>query len=243
MDNKIETSLLLGLPVNINDKFSFTLPLMKEIFKIGFDDLMGSVNVVYDLNYVLYKNAELNKIIEENNFTSYDTWQLILLLEKEAKFSSLTEYLIECLKWHLNTDVVVDEDCKIIINNTEFGKDDYEYFCKILKIAYGLEERIEDRQFGTITARRKAIDMRMNRNEINMIESKTNSFLYQIISALKTKKSDNEIQNSSLFQLIDLYKRVNKEKDYDSLMTGVYTGNVDTKKVDLNKKHWTSALK
>lgn len=242
MDNNIETSLLIGLPVDINNKFQFKLPLMTLIFEISFDNIMSSINVTYDLNYILYKNNEINEIIENNDFSSYDTWKLVILLEKEAKITSLTDYLINCLKYHLNESVTIDDECNIIVGDKEFDKNDYEFFGKILKIAYGLEEKIEDRKFADVNARKKAIEMRIDRNQINLIESKNNSFLYQIISVLKTKKSDEEIQKSNLFQLLDLYKRVNKEKDYDSLMTGVYTGNIDVKKIDISKKHWTASL-
>lgn len=240
--SEIETSLLIDIPVRLNDKFDFIVPQMKKIFEVNFDYLMNAVNVVYDLNYAIYKNKQINEIIEENNFGSYDTWQLVILLEGETKTEHLISYLTKCLSIHLNEEAYIDEENGIMVGDKSFTKEDYEELCRILKIAYGLEERIEDRQFGSKAARRKAIEMRLNRNEINLIESKTNSFLYQILSVLKTKKSDEEIQNSNLFQLIDLYKRINKEKDYDSLMTGVYTGNVDVKKIDISKRHWTSKL-
>lgn len=240
--SEIETSLLIGIPIKLNDKFDFSVPQMKKIFEVNFDYLMNAVNVAYDLNYAIYKNKQINEIIEENNFSSYDTWQLVILLESETKTEHLVSYLIKCLSIHLNENAYIDEEKGIMVGDKSFTKEDYEELCRILKIAYGLEERIEDRQFGSKIARRKAIEMRLNRNEINLIESKTNSFLYQVLSVLKTKKSDDEIQNSNLFQLIDLYKRINKEKDYDSLMTGVYTGNIDVKKVDISKRHWTSKL-
>lgn len=240
--NDIQTALLIGIPIKINDKFDFKSPIMKEIFDIGFENLIGAINTVYDLNYVLFKNQEINKIIEENNFCSYDTWQLVLALEKEMNVTTISEYLIKCLKWHFNEDIIIDDECNVLIGGKQFDKSDYEELCKVLKVAYGLEERIEERSFGDLLTRRKAIEMRISRSEIDAIENKDNSFLYQILSVLKTKKSDNEIQNSNLFQLIDLYKRINKEKDYDNLMAGVYTGNIDIKKIDINKKHWTSKL-
>lgn len=243
MDNQIETSLLIGSPVSINDKFSFAPPLMDEIFKITFNELLTTVSIFYDLNYFLYKHSEINKIIEDNNFLSYDTWQLIILLGIESKNDLFITYFTNCLKWHLREVVVIKDDGVVFVGEKEFDKSDYEQLCKVLKITYGLDERIEERKFDGVKARRKAIEMRINRGEINQIESKTNSFLYQVVSVLKTRKSDDEIHKSNLFQLIDLYKRINKEKDYDSLMTGVYTGNVDAKKIDINTKHWTSSLK
>lgn len=241
-NNQIETLLLIGSPININDKFQFKAPILNNILKISFEELMGSVNCTYDLNYALYKNRDINKIIEQNNFTSFDSWEFILLLEKESKTKTLSTYFIDCLRNHLNQEISINNECKILVNNNEFNREDYELFCKILKISYGLEERIEDRKFADSVARSKAIEMRLARSEIDKIESKSNSFLYQIISVLKTKKSDDEINNSNIFQLVDLFKRYNKEKDYDNLMTGIYTGNVDAKKIDITKKHWTSKV-
>lgn len=242
MQGQISTLLLVGLPIDINNKFKFTAPIFKDILTIDYDVLMGYIQAAHDINYMMYTNKEINKLIEENDFCSFDTWQLILLLEKETKTFALTTYLVECLQIHLHEDVIIDDDCRIIVGGKEFNKDDYEYFDKILKVAYELEERIEDRKFGSIVSRRKAIEMRISRNEIYKIESKKSSFIYQIISVLKIKKSDTDIQNSNLFQLIDIYKRLIKEKNYDNLMVGVYTGNVDTKKVNLDKEHWTSNM-
>lgn len=242
MQGQISTLLLVGLPININDKFKFTAPAFKDILNIGYNNLIGYVQTFYDLNYVVFSNKDINKIIEDNNYGSYETWQLVLMLEKEADICALTEYLIKCLKIHLNEEVIINDECQIIVGGKEFNKEDYEYFDKILKVAYELEERIEDRKFGSIISRRKAIEMRISRNEIYRIESKKSSFIYQLISVLKTKKSDADIQNSNLFQLIDTYKRLIKEKNYDNLMTGVYTGNIDTKKINLDKEHWTSNM-
>lgn len=242
MQGQISTLLLVGLPIDINNKFKFTAPTFKDILNIGYEQLMGYVQTFYDLNYVMFSNKDINQIIEDNEYGSFDTWQLVLMLEKEAKIYSLTEYIVECLKIHLNEDVIISDDCQILVGGKEFNKDDYEYFDKILKVAYELDERIEDRKFGSIVSRRKAIEMRISRNEIYKIESKKTSFIYQIISVLKTKKNDTDIQNSNLFQLIDTYKRLVKEKNYDNLMVGVYTGNVDTKKIDLDKEHWTSNM-
>lgn len=247
MDNNIEASLLVGLPIKINDKFLFKAPIMKDILDIGFQNLMSSINTFYDINYAMYSNKDINDIIEQNSFFSYQTWQLIILLESKTPNKIVTQYFIDCLTWHISNDVeiVMDEEKNYIvkIDGETFNEEDYIVMCKILKIAYGLEEKIENRKFRDIAARRKSIEMRINRNEISVIENKDNSFLYQIISSLKIKKDMNELINSNLFQLMDLYKRINKEKEYDELMAGVYAGNVDTKKVDINKKHWTSSLK
>ena len=240
MKGKISALLLVGLPVNINDKFNFIAPVFKDILNIGYEKLMSYIQATYDINYMVYSNKQINNIVEQNNLCSFDTWQLLMMIEKETGSQVITDYFTKCLEIHLKEPVIIDEECNIMVGNKEFTRDDYEYFDKILKIAYELEERIEDRTFGSIASRRKAIEMRISRNEIYMIESKKTSFIYQIISALKIKKTDEEIQNSNLFQLMDMYKRLNKEKNYDNLMTGIYTGNVDAKKVNLDKEHWTS---
>lgn len=241
-NSQIETMLLTGLPIKMNDKFQFKPPILKDIFNITFEELMGGVNCVYDLNYALYKNKEIYKIIEDNNFNSFDSWKFIFLLEKEGKNSILSTLLIDCLKNHLNQKISINDECEIVVGDSIFNQDDYNLFCRILKITYGLEERIEDRKFADNITKRKAIEMKLARSEIDKIENKNNSFLYQIISVLRIKKSNEEINNSNLFQLIDLYKRFNKEKDYDALMSGIYTGNVDVKKIDLDKKHWTAKV-
>lgn len=242
MINDIKSQLLLGSEININDKFNLNFPTLEKVISVGYSKLMSTVNIVYDINFALFDNKEINKMIEENNWCSFDTLSFLIALEMREENKIITNYLEDFIKFHSNDTLKIDENANIIINNSILTKDDFNSIAKILSIAYSLDERIEDREFGSIEGRRKAIQMRINRGKIDMIQNKGDSFIYQLISSLKIKKNNEEIQNSTFFQLIDMFKRLNKEKEYEHLMQGIYNGNVDVKKIDINEKHWTTKI-
>jgi len=241
MENDLKSLLLIGSEININNKFNLKFPILKEIIKIGYSNIISAVNIVYDINFALYNNEEINKIIEENDWCSFDTINFLVALEMQSDEKIITNYLKSFFNYHIDdVNFIIDENANIIINNSILTKDDFNKIAKVLELAYSLEERIEDREFGSAKSRKKAIEMRINRAKIDMIQNKDDSFIYQLISSLKIKKNNEEIQNSTMFQLIDIFKRFNKEKEYEHLMQGVYSGNVDVKKIDVNAKHWTT---
>lgn len=241
MENDLKSLLLIGSEIDINNIFNLKLPTLKDIIKIGYSNIMSTVNIMYDINFALYNNKDINEIIEKNNWCSFDTINFLIALEMQSNEKIITNYLKDFFNYHAeNIEFVIDKNANIVINNSILTKEDFEKIAKVLELSYSLEERIEDRKFGSISGRRKAIEMRINRAKIDMIQNKDDSFIYQLISSLKIKKNNEEIQNSTMFQLIDIFKRINKEKDYEHLMQGVYSGNVDVKKIDVNAKHWTT---
>lgn len=241
MENDIKSLLLIGSEININDKFNLKFPTLENIINVGYAKIMSTVNIVYDINFALFNNKEINRIIEENNWCSFDTFNFIIALELNSKEKVITNYLVDFIKFHtINTTLKIDENANIIINNSILTKEDFNKIAKVLEIAYSLEERIEDREFSSVQSRSKAIEMRVNRAKIDMIQNKDDNFIYQLISSLKIKKNNEEIQSSTIFQLIDMFKRLNKEKEYEHLMQGVYSGTVDVKKININEKHWTT---
>lgn len=241
MNNDLKSQLLIGSDIKINEKFNLTLPTLKEIIEIGYDRIMSSVNIVYDINFALFNSKDINKLVEDNDWCSFDTLNFLIALELQSPDKIITDYVEDFINFHsVDTTFKIDDSANIIINDIILTKDDFNKISKIIKLAYSLDERIEDREFGSPASRRKAIEMRVNRAKIDVIQNKDDSFIYQLISSLKIKKNNEEIQNSTMFQLIDIFKRLNKEKDYEHLMVGVYSGNVDSNKIDINAKHWTT---
>jgi len=74
-------------------------------------------------------------------------------------------------------------------------------------------------------------------------ESKTNTTMDDLISALvlETSYTFDTVFSMYLYQFNKLIRKMIKKTDYNNLMVGIYTGNIDSKKIGKDKLDWLSS--
>lgn len=229
------TKLLLGEPIWLNDIKLYPLKLW-EIFEISLNkynlflsllsytknEIMESLNVVEDIP--LYDFVVLNFVSDESN-DFRDSFLNILsrITKKKVSFNVSGYFLV---------------GTKAIIDAKNFND-----FTKIIKHQNVLKERKnvvvtkKQRDYKEMVEKAR----KKHKEYIKAIGSQDTDIL-DIISAVSSKHPSINlfnIQNLTMYQLIDQFKRLNMIDDYfisvDSLLAGA-------KKNDVNLIHWSKKI-
>ena len=166
----------------------------------------------------------------------------------------LVEKLVEFFKVFLKKDdvkffkdimniVVTDEDRNEIVIN----RDNYDDLVNVLRLMYWVQEEKKEEYK---PANKKAEEFIKKLEEKNKayakVKTKVGKSLFDVISGVAWKAPNMnifEIWDLTIYQLYDAYYRIDVIDEYDRFFTGVYSGAIDTKKVDMKNYDWTKKLK
>ena len=229
-----ELRLLLYKDMPLAKDITFTQPSIKDIIDKGYYNFMMSIYLFFNPKDLLIEAKDLYEFFESKDMDEYET--LSYLLDSDKDCSNL---IIDFIGYHFKEDFEISNG-KIKFGDTIMDKELYVEICEILVICYGLEERLSDKNFANDIAMKMMVNLIRNRREQakrhNINAENKKSPLLSVISIVRTKKDDGDILNMSNYQLIDFYKTINREKQYEAALIGVYNGTVKSEKVN---KIWT----
>ena len=229
-----ELKLLLYKEVYVADGITFIQPSIKNIIDDGYYNFMMSIYLFFNPKDLLIEAKDLYDFLDDNNMGEYETLSYLLDSDEDCR-----EFISKFIKYHFKEDFEI-KDGKIKFGDTIVDKDLYIEICSFIFICYGLEERLSDKNFANKIAMTMMVNLIRNRRKQAKRHKKNKddkrSPLLSVISIVRTRKNDSEILNMSNYQLIDFYKTINREKQYEAAWHGVFNNTVKSNKVS---KIWT----
>lgn len=228
--------LLSGEDYKINEKLKVRHPTIRDILYIGERKYWEYINLFclkpYDLMVQLHDLG-----IDYADVTDYD---LFLLLYREYK---------DALKWLIGYDefemklntvnnerVLYDSENDVLIDRLI-----YEQISSFIRAINLISDKNEFNP-GDETAKKMLI--KQKRKELDRIKGKEQSFksiLGNQVSSVLLHKSN--VFDMPIYELNNMIFRLRKRDNYTNLMFGIYTGNIDTKDIDMEDIDWMSGIK
>ena len=229
-----ELRLLLYNETVMANGITFKQPSIEEIIGEGYYDFMMPIYLFFNPKDLLIEAKELYDFFEDKNMDEYETLSYLLDNDVDCR-----ELINKFMKYHFKEDFKINNG-KIMFGETIVDKDLYIEICNLIVICYGLDERLSDKNYANKIAMTMMVNLIRNRRKQAKRHKKNKddkkSPLLSVISIVRTRKNDDEILKMSNYQLIDFYRTINREKQYEAALYGVYNNTVKPEKVS---KIWT----
>lgn len=234
-DTDIHLKLLAGMSVEIDGIGEFTPLTMREIISMG--------ESVYNqrLSVLLFDKSKLDKS-EMDELTNFES--LTVFLYYDQSFRDLFFY---ALKMFLGVEPDINKDGQILLSKNEnvtiLDEVGFDEIQRIAKLSNLIKSEKEDEYEAGNERARKFMEKLKKRKEkfAKVKDQKIN--LHSLISGLAWRSSYNDVLNLTIYQLYDGFQRIEKINDYEYTLLGIYTGNIDGKKVKLPDINWANVIK
>lgn len=120
---------------------------------------------------------------------------------------------------------------------------DYQLMTIFLRKIFGLKKRTD--RYGNEASRRVAIEEERRIMERNIAEPYKSSLVPLISSMINCenfKYDHKSVWDLPIYTFMDSVQRIQKIKNYELIMTGAYSGNVDLKKIPQSSLNWMGEL-
>lgn len=237
MIKDVSLQLLAGTPIDLGVCKAHSLKL-KEITEMGENKYNQYLSLIlFDKN-----NLEIEENIDattfelvvaycvyDQNFRNMFLESLELFTKEKAKLNKKGVLYFGSLKDNrfLNDEVFNDLQQVIKLQNN-------------IK-----EEQEEEIKPGNERAKKFMEEMKKKKDRLAQVKKKDIS-LASIISGVAWKSNNTNIKDIwdlTVYQLYDAFYRLESIDYYNSILTGIYSGTVDGKKINLNKINWAKVLK
>jgi hypothetical protein len=237
--------LLAGLPIQIENLGYYHSVKLREIALMGeseYNSLFGYL--------LLDKDA-----LDPNNFSKgqLGTLQMIASISSgDVNFRNIIERGLELFFREKVSLYFSQEENEAFFYFGEFKdlrhftEELWELFCLVLRLDNHSPKQVkfeEEYEFLTEEARLKYEEMQ--RKKANAFKPKSKINLQSIISAIASKSNSLNIMNIwdlTVYQVYENYKRLEHIGHYEDTTLGIYTGNIDGKKIKLADIHWANVI-
>jgi hypothetical protein len=236
-DNDIRLKFLLGLPVHIDGIGNFYSPSLSKVV----DSTEGLYNTTLSSFLFDKKNLE-----DQNSLNEFSNFQILMsVINQDDSFRELFFY---GLSLHLDTTPYLFENGYVYFD--EYSEDSilteekFEYIKRLVKIANNIPEKKEEDEYkaGNEKARKLLEKIKKQRQETPIVK-KQKINLHSIISSVGWKaQSFDFVSKLNVYQLYDGFYRLGNIDNYENIMTGIYTGNIDGSKIKLADINWANVI-
>ncbi|OPH47621.1 hypothetical protein BC351_10555 [Paenibacillus ferrarius] len=236
-DMDLELKLLAGMPINIEGVGKIFSPTVREIIEIG------ESNYNQYLSALLFdKNSIETDIKEElSNFEMMFAYAYHHEEFRKILFESISFFFKD--EVHLDHD---DQDVFFLFKNGKMGKSVFENVQDIIKTANWVSDSSEEsEQYNPADEETAKVIREMLERRKKKAKPKPVVNLYSIISAIAWKSPDmniSKILDLTIFQLYDGFRRLEKIDSIHYTLNGIYSGNVDAKKINMSDLNWAKII-
>ena len=233
-----ELKLLKGDDFVIADKIRIHHPKLSEIAAIGEREYYSAVSTICatpsDYKAVLYDHFKID-------WYEVDEYEFFLMLWGSLSTDDIRLLLpnIECEKF----EIVQKKDTQEIgLYNLEadifIDKRIYEEMVDYIRKIHNMSKRVDNP--GNESTKKYLL--KKARKEAKNPNKEYHSVLAPLVSSMvncSEFKYDHEtVWNLNIYQFMDSVKRIQKIKDVNNVMFGIYSGNVDSKKISKDTLNW-----
>lgn len=230
-------SLLFKNSVSITDDISIYIPSVKEVLDNELD-YFGLVTTLTAMPIDLMVQLDDIGI----DFEQIDEYQLFLIMFGAIKntdtslvFGDLDLSLFEHgYNEDINEDVLIDTTNDIVIDRVVHNQ-----IANTLRQIHNLEKNIK--KPGNAEAKAYMLERARKKQKRNARKNKHSFLEAKIISLVNTeqfKYNYQEVKDITIYQFNQSVKQITNKINYDNRMFGIYTGNIDTKKLSQKELTW-----
>jgi len=176
------------------------------------------------------------------DFAKINEYELFLLLFNGIKLQDTTLLFdgLDLTKFEFSiseqngTPILIDKENDIIIDRAIHGQ-----IAAALRLIHHLEKN--RRKPGNEEAKKYLIErarVKMRRKKNRVEDSQIESLIIAMVCTEQYKYNYEETLDLSIYQFNESARQIIKKVDYDHRMYGVYTGNIDIKKVSQDDLNW-----
>jgi len=237
-----ELKLFRGQDYQINDFLTVRHPTLGEICDYGEKEAYNVVNILCSTpsNFQVQLDDMGYRFEDIDEFVFFGTL-CMLLSQKDTEFLlgnvNLSSYAL-CKNSETSEIILYSKTEDRIIREV-----DYQLMTIFLRKIFGLKKRV-DRYGNEITRRECINDERRMMKERG--EEPYKSYLVPLISAMinceNFKYDHKTVWDLPIYIFMDSVQRIQKIKNYEQIMMGAYTGNIDLKKLPESVLNWMGEL-
>jgi hypothetical protein len=237
MDNQdLELQLLEGSPIEIENVGLFYVPTLREITKIKYSKYMNYVSIV------LFDKKNIENF-QDSDFENFElAWTLCY---QDVAFR---ERLFEALSFFLRDEIsLVHDDQGLYLyltkNETRIDEGSFATIQLIVKKMNFIKE--PEAEFKPANSKAQEMIELLKKIKKNKPAPKEKINLKSIISGLAWKPNGMNIKNIfdiTIYQLYDGFLSTENIDNHYHTFTGIYSGNVDAKKIDVSSFHWAKII-
>ena len=235
-----QLQLYFGDPYVINEHITILQPNIGQIMEYGERKYYSMIHTITaipsDMKSQLFDmGLDYEKIEDFELFT-----MLAPTLQKESTSIIFGDIDFTKLKLYRNpqNDLVVlaDKETGLVIDKLI-----YERIANYLRSVHGLKKKVEKAK----NAMTKKILIEEDRRNIAMNKNKPyKSFLTPLVSAVKVRMgyTKDYVRNMGIYEFTDDIARLQIINNADALLRGMYSGMIDTKKIDKKELNWMKEI-
>lgn len=235
-----QLQLYFGDPYVINEYITIKQPSIGQIMEYGEKKYYSMVHTITaipsDMKYQLHTmGLDYEKLEDFELFT-----MLAPTLSQEATSILFGDVDFSKLKLFRNpqNDLVVlaDRETGLVIDVLI-----YERIVNYLRSVHGLKKKVEKAK----NAMTKRVLIEEDRRNIEMNKNKPyKSFLTPLVSAVKVRMGYTKeyVKNMGIYEFTDDIARLQIINNADALLRGMYSGMIDTKKIDKKELNWMKEI-
>ena len=239
-----ELLLLQGQDYNIGNGMTIHHPLLSEISAVGEQEYYSMVSNMCatpsDYKSILYDNYKIDyetlgdfeffaSLVHNGSFNNQPTDLVLqgvdLSAMKIAKNNTTNEIVLYNEKSHI-----------------ELNELDYLLITDYLRKMHGFEKHVDIA--GTEATKRYLINKA--RKQLRNKKEKYTPILPSLISAMvnseQFKYDYSTVWSLNIYQFMDAVRRIQKIKNAEQIIQGIYSGNIDSKKISKESLNWLGAL-
>lgn len=236
-----QLQLYFGDPYVINEHIIIKQPNIGQIMEYGEKKYYSMVHTITaipsDMKYQLHTMG-----IDYETLEDFQLFQMLAPTLPKESTSILFGDDIDFTKLKVVRNpqngliVLVDREAGVVIDQLI-----YERIVNYLRSVHGLKKKVEKAK-NAIT---KRILIEEDRRNIEMNKNKPyKSFLTPLVSAVKVRMGYTKeyVRNMGIYEFTDDIARLQIINNADALLRGMYSGMIDTKKIDKKELNWMKEI-
>lgn len=231
-----ELQLYFGDPYVVNDYITITIPKIGELVKYGEREYYNMLQIITAIPSEM-KSKLWDMGLDWTQLTDFQLFMMLApTLPKDKTYILFGDFDFQTLKIfkNLQNDTVVlrNPDTGAVIDELAYGKMQ-SYLCS----AHNLTKKVE--KAANEYTKKFMIDEDRQKIAYNQ-KQPYKSFLRPLISAVKCRMGYtlDYVKNMGLYEFMDDLSRLQVIVNTDALLSGMYSGMVDTKKIKKSEFDW-----
>ena len=233
--------LMMGVDLPIAPKIELIHPTVKHVFENGGEKYLAQV-----ASFVATPTDLMVELDDFGvNFEEITEWQLFIMRFPTFKDTAIKD-LIKGLDLN-EAEPMINETGEIVVFDPVtlaiLDEAHFRILCEYLRKIHGLQRNVE--VFGNDFTRKMVIDIERETRKHKAYkphEPFLENYVSGLINCSESKYDYHNIWDVPFFVFMDAVKRVQKVMEFKGLMSGMCSGMIDMKKIDMNKVSWIGKL-
>lgn len=239
-EKDIHLKLLINTPIHIEGMGVFKLPRLRDLITMG-EDRYNSY-----LSSLLFSKDALQ--VESNEFNDYSDFEVLSkIIFYDETFGG---HFLSTLEFFFGEKIDINDKGELYFGNINeeniFTEEKWKIAKKLVKIANFMKdaEKEEGYNAGNDKARELIEKIKKKKQVLSEVKKEESINLHSIISAVACRSVGfDRVGDLTIYQLYDTFYRLGLIDNYHFTFTGVYTGNISGKDINLSEINWASIIK